>query len=335
MPWDTRILSHAELSAFAQTMHPMDWPSQVKALIHHQIAQWPLLADGVEALSHVLLKTLWLSGYYMFAQFNPKRLASASAAVDAVSVQRRPCFLCDTNLPAEEKGLAYGDDLVILCNPFPIVRDHLSIVHRCHLEQTIIGRFERVLDLAKDLSPDWFVLYNGPQCGASAPDHFHLQAGARSGLPLERHLPQMRMRSIAHADGVHVMTPDQYHLNLLIARSANHQALAGWFYQTLTLLTELTASHAEPLINLIVTFDRSNWHVYLFPRAKHRPACYFAEGDDKLLISPGAIDLAGYLVVPIEAHFHRIDAPTVKQIFSEVTLWPNVFAQLMKRLGSL
>lgn len=335
MSWDTRILSHAELSAFEQTTRSMDWPAQVRALIRHQLAHWPLLAEGVESLSQVSVKKLWLSDYCVLAQFNPKRLASASAAVDTVSVQQRPCFLCDTNLPAEEKGLAYGDDLVILCNPFPIVSHHLSIVHRCHIEQTIIGEFERVLELAKDLSPDWFILYNGPQCGASAPDHFHVQAGARQGLPLERHVTQLRMRSVSHADEVHVVTPEQYHLNLLIAQGANGQALARWFYQAIHLLTELTASPAEPLINLIVTFDQPSWNVYLFPRAKHRPACYFAEGDDKLLVSPGAIDLAGYVVVPIEAHFRKIDAPTVKQIFSEVTLSSNVFTQLVERLRSL
>jgi hypothetical protein len=235
-------------------------------------------------------------------------------------------------LPPEEKGLAYGDDLVILCNPFPIVRNHLSIVHRCHVEQTMAGRFERVLDLAKELAPDLFVLYNGPQCGASAPDHFHVQAGARQGLPLESHAARIRERVVARADGVQLLTPDEYHLNLLIYRGSNRPALARWFYQTIDILAELTASPAEPLINLIMTFDHPNWTIYLFPRAKHRPACYFAEGDDKLLVSPGAIDVAGYVVVPVEAHFQRIDATAVKQIFSEVTLMPEVYTKLISKL---
>jgi hypothetical protein len=243
-------------------------------------------------------------------------------------------------LPPEEKGLAYGEELTILCNPFPILNGHLSIVHRWHVEQAIAGRFESMLDLAKALASEFFILYNGPQCGASAPDHFHLQAASRQGLPLENHLAlvqahsefSVRRREIFKTDGGELLTLENYHLNVLIYRGSNRAVLAEWFYRAIEILTELTGTKSEPLINVIVTFDDPGWTVYLFPRAKHRPACYYAEGDDKLLVSPGAMDLAGCIVVPVEEHFQKISPEAVKHIFSEVTLAEPPFSDLVKKL---
>lgn len=343
MNWETRIIQESELSSHRRDLHATDLPSQVEALLNHQIAHWPLLSAGVRALSDVSLKKIFLGRFEVFAQFNPQRITSAAAQVDQASIQKRPCFLCDENLPAEEKGLAYGEELIILCNPFPIVNRHLSIVHRSHLEQTIAGRFEMVLDLARDLSREFFVLYNGPQCGASAPDHFHLQAGGREDLPLEKHMALIQEPTelgvhkceIVRTEGIELFTLDDYHLRVLIYCGSNPEALARWFYRTMEILAELTGNHPEPLMNLIATFDDPNWTVYLFPRAKHRPACYYAEGEDKLLVSPGAMDLAGCLVIPVEADFAKINAEIVREIFSEVTLGPEAFSGLTGKAAGL
>jgi hypothetical protein len=333
--WGRRILTEAELKLYRRDVSGR-LVSQVEALIVHQAAHWPMLAQGLEALSQVSLKKIPLGRFDVFAQFNPKRMTSASANVDKVSIQNRPCFLCEANLPPEEKGLAYRDELVVLCNPFPILRNHLSIVHRQHVEQTIVGRLEMLLDVTKDLGPKFFVLYNGPQCGASAPDHFHLQAALREGLPLESHQVLLREPSERRAgqmsDDSAFFATDQYHLNVLIYHSSNREVLARWFDRTIDVLAQLTHAAAEPLINVIATFDDPHWTIYLFPRSKHRPACFYADGDERLLVSPGAIDLAGCVVVPVQAHFQKLHSETMKQIFSEVTLNTQMFSGLIRKL---
>lgn len=341
MSWETRIIEDAELRSYRSDPARTGLPAQIQALITHQSTHWPLLREGLQALAQVSTKKLSLGRFEVVVQFNPRRMASTAAQVDPSSIQNRRCFLCDEHLPPEEKGLAYGQELVILCNPFPIVSRHLSIVHRRHLEQTIAGRFELMLAVAKDLGREFFVLYNGPQCGASAPDHFHLQAGGREGLPLEKHLALVRQqpesgidkREIVRTENIELFTLDEYPARLLIYRGSDPEALARWFYRTVEVLAELTGGSPEPLLNAVVMFNEPEWSVCLFPRAKHRPTCYYAEGEDKLLVSPGAIDLAGCLVVPIEAHFAKITTEIVIEIFSEVSLGPQAFSHLIRKVA--
>ncbi len=341
MNWESRIIGDTELRPYRCYPAATNLASTVQSLISHQAAHWPLLTQGMEALAHVSTKRISLGDFDVVAQFNPRRIASTAAAVDKSSIQNRPCFLCGKNLPPEEKGIAYGEEFMILCNPFPILNQHLTIVHRRHIEQAIAGRFETMLDVAKDLSPDFFVLYNGPQCGASAPDHFHLQAALRKGLPLETHLALIGNRSdldicqqeILKTDDAQLFWLEKYHLNALIYRGSRREALIKCFYRAVDILTEATGTHPEPLVNVIATFDDPAWTVVLFPRAKHRPACYYAEDENQLLVSPGAVDLAGWLVVPLEAHFQKIDSASVKQIFAEVTLEPRVFSDLLQTLS--
>jgi len=112
----------------------------------------------------------------VLAQFNPRRIVSTTAGVDSATIGQRPCFLCSENLPPEEKGIEFGEDFIVLCNPFPVLRDHLVITARRHIPQAIEGSFGALLDLSRELGAEWFTVYNGPKCGASAPDHLHFQA---------------------------------------------------------------------------------------------------------------------------------------------------------------
>lgn len=349
MSWESRIIEDGELRPYGREFGADDLPWRVEALLDHQTANWPLLREGIRSLSRIVTQRIPLGRFEILAQFNSQRLTSAAARVDRESVRNRPCFLCAENLPPEEKGLAYGEAFVILPNPAPILDRHLSIVHRQHIEQAIADHFEVMLDLAKDLSPAFFVLYNGPQCGASAPDHLHFQACAREGLLIEHHLKaietepglSVHRREVITKKGIELFALDDYHLRVLIYRGSHRKMLVAWFYETLNILADLTGKRPEPLINVIVCAgDRADhmfsedrgWTVYLFPRAKHRPSCYYAEGEHKLMVSPGALDLAGCLVVPVEEHFRKISPARVQQIFSEVTLGSRAFSQLVQKL---
>jgi ATP adenylyltransferase/5',5'''-P-1,P-4-tetraphosphate phosphorylase II len=275
---------------------------------------------------------LQVNGSEVIAQYNPQRLVSTAAQVDARSIRARRCFLCAEHLPLEERGLAWGEDFVILCNPFPILPNHLVIAARSHRPQAIAGSYGTLLDLAAALGETYWVLYNGPACGASAPDHLHVQAGTRALLPIlheVEHWPHGQV--IQHADQ-EAFTLTGYRLQVLIARGCKRSTLLAWLQHAVAALAAVThASDHEPLLNLLVTCEATGWTVYVFPRARHRPACYFAEGEAKLTVSPAALDLAGVLVVPDADHFTRIQVQDIARIYAEVTLDAPRFAQWMEQ----
>jgi Domain of unknown function (DUF4922) len=308
MNWDARILP----------VEAPDFRSRVEALIRQQLETWPMLREAVAGLAAVEYKPLRVKEMDMRAQFNPKRLASASARVDAAAIGRRPCFLCADNLPPEEKAIPFGDDFMAICNPFPILENHLVISARRHTPQTIAGNFETLLELARELGAGWFALYNGPRCGASAPDHMHFQACSRQEAPVLQALA-------AHQPSDEFPLRD---LNALIERGDKEQ-LHDWLEFILEALAQPGGSGEEPMINLIVAYENGAWTAVLYPRRKHRPSAYDAEGDAKLTVSPGAVDLLGLLVVPDPAHFARITARDAEQIFDEVLLADEDFDQLL------
>ena len=297
-------------------------PATVAALVAQQRAEWPLMREGYAALREIETRNITIARSNLVIQHNPRRIISTAARVDRDSIEARRCFLCAASLPPEEKGIAYESDMIILCNPFPILDNHLSIVHRRHIAQQIEGNVEILLRLARDLSPAYFVLYNGPECGASAPDHLHFQACSRTLLPVEDDLRRSISESKNDAisgDGAAVFMPNETGRSVIVFRSAEISRLARLIYGALDELSKETAK-AEPMVNIICTHEEGEWRVFLFPRARHRPSYYFAEDGERLTVSPGAIDMAGVIVVPRREDFARIDASHIEQIFSEVSL---------------
>jgi hypothetical protein len=327
LSWENRLVSDAALAPYFDS-DARDFHARVRALIREQQETWPMLSRATAALDAVQYKPLGVKGSEVFAQFNPARAVSTAAKVDAATIKERPCFLCPASLPAEEKGVEFGANFVALCNPFPVLRDHLVISSREHTPQSVDGHFGVLLDLARELGEEFFALYNGPACGASAPDHLHFQACSRERLPIARDVEAWGRRAVARGEGLEVFTLPGYRVNVLVARGDAREALSGWFDQTLRRLAAVTQASGEPMLNLVATYGRGAWTVYLFPRERHRPACYFAEGEARLLVSPGAIDLAGVVVVPDPQHFARITARDLESIFGEVTLDDARFAAL-------
>jgi hypothetical protein len=337
--WDERIISEEELNRYLKGGGRSGLPARVAALIEQQRATWPLLREGYDALALAETRRVRVEESEVVIQHNPKRIRSTAAAVDEASITARRCFLCGENLPPEEKGLEYGSDLIILCNPFPILDRHLSIVHRAHVAQKIRGYVEAVLSLAADLGPDYFVLYNGPECGASAPDHFHLQACSRALLPIEKDMRSGEPEQAAHCSACEENARDTFELftladcgrSVIVFRGNNDCELAGWLYSVLDELSR-ESGRGEPMVNVVSTYDSGVWTVYLFPRARHRPACFFAEGDGRLLVSPGAIDMAGVVVVPQREHFLKIDGERIAAIFAEVSCDEEAINDMLERM---
>ncbi|HEY7179797.1 MAG TPA: DUF4922 domain-containing protein, partial [Blastocatellia bacterium] len=287
MSWKDRVIGAEELRPYLASESDPDFRSLVEALAGQQLATWPMLRDAVAGLARVEYKMLRARGSEVLAQFNPQRIVSTAAKVDAATIKQRPCFLCSENLPPEERGIEFGADFVALYNPFPVLPRHLVITSRLHIPQAIVGNFGTLLDLALDLGGEFFVLYNGAACGASAPDHLHFQACERKPLPVipeietwERRGARFGFSTMSNEFGVETFTLKDYRLNALIARGNDRAALIDWFERALKLLAEVTGAESEPMINLVVTRrgdGGAGWTVVVFPRDKHRPDRYFAE----------------------------------------------------------
>ena len=319
MNWQSRILDNEILFAYATTSLT-NWQSRIAALIAQQLATWPMLRNATEMLNKAEYKEFSVKGSKVLTQFNPARIVSTAAKVDAASIKARPCFLCAENLPAEEKGIPFGENYVILCNPFPVLKNHLVISEKRHTPQSILTRFEDFLDLTEAVGDQYFTLYNGASCGASAPDHHHFQACSRDRVPLFDEVENHPRNYTEKSDSFAAFTLQDYRLNILIARGKNKVELTQWFNETIKFLQEKISTEAEPMLNLVATSDAHGFTVYLFPRAKHRPACYFAEGENQLTVSPAGIDLTGILVVPNPEHYARISAQNIEEIYAEITL---------------
>ncbi len=281
----------------AETVDGPGLAPAVRRLLAQQARAWPLLGQGIAALAQSHTKTLAIDGHAVAVRHIPHRMRSTTAPVDAASIGARPCFLCAGQLPREQTGVGFGGDWVVLCNPFPILDRHLTIVHKDHIPQRIEGRFSALLDLASAL-PELFVIYNGPECGASAPDHLHFQACARALFP------------IAEAG-------DDYPSRPVVLRSGARASLEKDLRGLVDDLARHTGRTPEPLLNLAAYWEHGQLSVYVFARRKHRPEAFHAGA---LLVSPAAIDLCGVLVAPRQSDFTRLDAARVKDLFDEVTL---------------
>jgi len=268
---------------------------EVNQLFKEQFNEWELVKNNYSALEQVKVKTLDVNGHLYKVQFNPARIASSAAKVDPQSISERKCFLCSENRPPEQKGIPFNGRYTILINPYPIFPRHLTVPAVEHTPQLIASRLSDMLELAKQLD-DFTVFYNGPKCGASAPDHFHFQAGNKGFLPVEN---------------------DRSRYGAIQIESEDKQEILFRFGQISAGLP-LQPGDDEPMMNILTWYQSAKWTVCIFPRKKHRPACYSAEGGDNLLISPASVDLGGVFITPLKKDFEKITAEIIDNILNEI-----------------
>lgn len=296
----------------------------VERLLESQRRDWPAFQQGEASLSTIRTKDLRLDGACVTAQANPGRKRSTHAKTDAKSIAERRCFLCAENMPREERGVAFGD-LVILPNPFPVLPWHCTIPAREHTPQRIAGRVATMLELASQLGTQMFVFYNGPRCGASAPDHFHFQACLAAQAPVLA-APNSTSNSL-EVQGI-----ESFGRRYVLLTGADPTSLATRIEHAIDALQELTGAEDEPMLNLLVHGQPDGLKAMLFPRAAHRPACYFTEAPDRLAVSPAALEMAGLLVCAEPEHFDRLGPSKARKIYEEVSLDANLFSNFIDRL---
>ena len=325
---------------------------EVEAFFQKELQEWQEAAERYKSLEEVQTKTLTLGQgtggkeqeTIFNVQWNPARIVSTAAVIDEESISQRPCFLCDNNRPKEQHKLMTEKHYQILVNPYPILPEHFTIPMRRHRPQSIYSSFGTLRRMAWDM-PHHMVFYNGPLCGASCPDHMHLQAGSRGIVPLERDwtmyekglkklypLTGEQMASMEEAGNVGsrpgLYLLEGYACPVFVIRSLPAESdslLCQRVYKALPIV----GNETEPRLNIVCwrqegTSSRPDEIVTLiFPRSKHRPDCYYAEGEEQLMISPGALDMCGLFITPREQDFKALTAERAQAILQEVTMSPE------------
>ncbi|MCP5064245.1 MAG: DUF4922 domain-containing protein, partial [Ignavibacteriae bacterium] len=277
--------------------------------------------NNFQNLEQIKTKEFDFDGYKIRVQFNSSRIVSSSAKVDKKTIENRACFLCKENLPDTQKGIMYKNDYIILINPFPIFKQHLTIPHLQHIPQSIENYFEDMLELSYDLKDNFFIFYNGPKCGASAPDHFHFQTGLKYSTPIEteyKSLVKSFGKEILNKGNSKAFSVNSPITKLFVLESKGKSELIKLFKNIFNQLKNNSVGDEEPLMNIISTYDNSRWKVFLYPRAKHRPQQFFAEDESQILFSPAAVDMAGLCITPREEDFNKIIKEDLTDMFGQV-----------------
>ena len=302
-------------------------------LLAQQKISWPLLRDAYAAQDSAQIREISADGISVKLQFNPRRIISSAAAVDSESISRRPCFLCVENLPEAQKGILYRQTFLILCNPAPIFPQHYTVSNLRHIPQSIEKNMASFLLLAKDFGPGLTVFYNGPRCGASAPDHLHFHVVPSDMMPIEKEIREDRNKIlIRRLEGASILTLMSLSRPIIIVEGKELRSVETALLKAVEAMRETLPASDEPMMNLLCTYDSAQWHVLLFPRRKHRPDAYYREGEERILISPGAVDLGGLVITPVEKDFNAIDAEQIGNIFKEVSMDDDTFAKIMATL---
>ncbi len=307
--------------------------SPVVRFFHRQLQTWADVRHRYRDLEHVECRDLVTDSITLRAQWNPARIASTGAKIDAHSIAERPCFLCVKNRPQEQMHRVVDDKYELLVNPFPILPFHFTLPTLKHQPQRILPMYATMLKLA-ERDDAFTLLYNGPHCGASAPDHAHLQAVSSGCLPLQQSWQRLarNLVEVYKADdenGIWQVT--DYPAAAFVIRSRSQEQGERLFRRLYDSLPPAT-DDTEPMMNVVVWRSGDETLSVVLPRRKHRPDCYTAEGDAQYIISPGAVDMGGLIITPREQDFRRLTAEQVLAIYQEISLTADDMQRVMERL---
>ncbi|MGN1245039.1 MAG: DUF4922 domain-containing protein [Muribaculaceae bacterium] len=303
----------------------------IEALFGQQMAEWGTACDNYAKLSQVKERELTVDGSRVVIQCNPERLRSSAAKVDKASIANRQCFLCKANRPVEQRVIEWGDYEIIV-NPYPIFTKHFTIPTRKHTAQRIVSRIGDMMRLAM-LMQGYTIFYNGPCCGASAPDHCHFQAGTKGTMPIEAEIACAAKSEVAREGTRGTLSEVKIGgRHCYVIESTDVDAGARLFEQLYATLP-LIDGQEEPMMNVLCRAEEvGKLTVVVIPRRKHRPDCYYAEGDRQLLISPASVDLGGIVVCSRIEDYERITAEDIAAIFSEVCITDAEVAEISEKI---
>ena len=289
--------------------------SSISRFFNRQLEMWEDARHRFRDLKHVEVRQL---SDQLKVQFNPARIVSTGAKIDKHTLGERPCFLCERNRPKEQMTKQIDDHFQLLVNPFPILPVHFTIPATKHQPQSIYrhyGEMHRLLSLHSEL----MVFYNGPKCGASAPDHLHFQAGTSGVLPLQTNWQRLSRSltdviSLNDEEKISVLRDFLVPAFVIISKSEdNDEELFHRLYRSMP----MRGDESEPMMNIIAWRKGDEFISVVIPREKHRPDAYFAEGEAQMMVSPGALDMAGLIITPREEDFSKINLDKATALLRE------------------
>lgn len=304
--------------------------SSISRFFNRQMEKWADARHRFRDLKHV--ETHQLSDQ-LKVQWNPARIVSTGAKIDKKTLGDRPCFLCDKNRPKEQISKQIDERFLLLVNPFPILPIHFTIPARKHQPQSIYknyGEMHRFLSLHSEL----MVFYNGPKCGASAPDHLHFQAGTSGILPLQANWQRLSRNltdiiSLNDDEKIALIHDFVVPAFVIISKSEDSdEALFQRLYKSMPVRGDET----EPMMNIIAWRKGDEYISVVIPREKHRPEAYFAEGDAQMMVSPGALDMSGLIITPREEDFRKLTEESATAILQECGISTDKMNSIVTKL---
>lgn len=302
--------------------------SSISRFFNRQLEMWEDARHRFRDLKHVEVRQL---SDQLKVQFNPARIVSTGAKIDKHTLGERPCFLCERNRPKEQMTKQIDDHFQLLVNPFPILPVHFTIPATKHQPQSIYrhyGEMHRLLSLHSEL----MVFYNGPKCGASAPDHLHFQAGTSGVLPLQTNWQRLSRNltdviSLTDEEKISVLRDFLVPAFVIISKSEDSdEELFHRLYRSMP----MRGDESEPMMNIIAWRKGDEFISVVIPREKHRPDAYFAEGEAQMMVSPGALDMAGLIITPREEDFSKINLDKATALLREC----GISAEKMEAIAS-
>ncbi|MGX8689677.1 MAG: DUF4922 domain-containing protein [Bacteroidaceae bacterium] len=287
--------------------------------LDEQLSQWPAAREAFRNLDKVQTRVLSSSGLAL--QFNPARIISTTAKIKPAEIAARSCFLCESSRPAEQKAIELGDGYDLLVNPYPILKEHFCVVSHTHRPQVFRDCCVKMLQIASALESNYIIFYNGPRSGASAPDHLHMQIGRSEGIPLVEKLLQNEPPAKDEP-----VTIQPFGFPVIIIKGNDPARVLGYIDSM-----PIYDGEYEPRFN-ILSFNRMGQVITaIIPRGKHRPDCYYANGEHKIMVSPGAVDMFGLVITPRKEDFESLTERQVLDIYRQVTpSQPHISVGIMR-----
>lgn len=306
----------------------------------NKMYQYELSLNGRATAQYALLrviqrKDLPVGIFPSYAFFNPGRIASVMADISPEKIAQRQCFLCPEGLEDKQQSMEWKNTLftlnnstdkdgqyIIRVNPFPIFYHHYTISYHLHERQEIRGHYADMLALAKDLSQDYVIFYNGPKCGASAPDHMHFQAIPQHRLPMQQ-IADDNLASnfdvIRRKGDLVIKRVKVYCKGCYLIKSESPEDMKQAFYETIA-CAKIREGEYEPRMNIVTWHDGNIYKTLLYFRNESRPSCFFAEdANDKILISPGAVEMSGVAIVSNQDSYYKLSSDRLAEIMNEVS----------------
>lgn len=315
--------------------------NQIDKFVKDQLSVWPLAAENYRSLKKAGSKVLSIGGLPVTVQLNPCRRISSEASLDKESINRRPCFLCPENRPAEQTNIEFegrkGRRYRVTLNPYPIFPSHLVISSFEHTPQSIWHRYQDLLDFVRE-NNEYLGFYNGPESGASAPDHMHFQACPQGLTPLQNRVDELlaagddnTLDYLTNVKEARLFHLNEYARGVFVLCGATAKSTAKLFYRLLD-CAPVPDGSSEPKMNIIAWCHEGEYRTAVIFRERHRPHNYSSSGADHLAMSPGCADLAGVYVTTREEDFGKLDAGLLSQVVREVAASEETEKEIIWRL---